>query len=640
MLSYRSSFAVPAPIDSVVPAVRQTMIRWAEGKHGRRLGQSGLDDLVAGSRLTMEGLDLRLVDTVEPSGDRLMGFLIVEGDGDESWTSNVMVAGGARTRGQAVVCVEIDAPRSPADPVRPKNSAVPRFVRTLLDTLECDDAGIHLTNVPTVLGVESVHRLLKELQEEDHHGLVLVAGTPTSFPLEHWADFVKNITYGTVGQAATYVLDAAATEAFNDAVSNGHRVAGGSLRTFVPGARFDEPADAVRHRFLTAATLADDELSRRARHVLERRARAFTNGRPLNRQVRRYQTLVARYLDELGAQSGVVESTPSAAAASRPVSAEVPGLPLSVHENEVEVAPQRFDEDVLSLRSALDAMTRRADEADAACVATRRELDEAKQRADLAERRSRVDSVRENKLIAELEFERDEVAQDRDELRLEYALVVEDKAQATERVHGLEAEVARLRRLLEKDGRGDEAWAEVDAPSHHRVPADWPELAEWAKRGQLAERLPYLDFTCNWDRAVDLDDQNEFHWVSTTWDILMALNDYARARSDASIKVLNLHGYLSGPPSGFHAVSRNKYKPTESETVANRDRYRKERTFPVPEVVPGSQHGVLYMDKHFVIAQSGMVSPRLYLYDGTGVPGYGKVVIGYIGRHLTNDQTN
>ena len=150
-----------------------------------------------------------------------------------------------------------------------------------------------------------------------------------------------------------------------------------------------------------------------------------------------------------------------------------------------------------------------------------------------------------------------------------------------------------------------------------------------------------VDFICDWDRALDPDDQNNLTWIATTWDILRALNDYGRARADESVTVRNLHEYLSAPPEGFRTVPRGRYKPTESETVENRQRYRKERTFPVPEQVPGrDDNGRLYMDRHFVIATAGIVFPRLYFHDATDVPDYGKVVVGYIGRHLTNGQTN
>ena len=59
-------------------------------------------------------------------------------------------------------------------------------------------------------------------------------------------------------------------------------------------------------------------------------------------------------------------------------------------------------------------------------------------------------------------------------------------------------------------------------------PSDWLELATWAGNGELARALPRVDFTCDWDRALDLDDQNNLTWIATTWDILRALNDYGR----------------------------------------------------------------------------------------------------------------
>ena len=196
--------------------------------------------------------------------------------------------------------------------------------------------------------------------------------------------------------------------------------------------------------------------------------------------------------------------------------------------------------------------------------------------------------------------------------------------------------------LLSRIGHAEEAWdtPEEDEPDLAQ-PSDWLELATWAGNGELARALPRVDFTCDWDRALDLDDQNNLTWIATTWDILRALNDYGRARADESVTVRNLHEYLSAPPEGFRTVPRGRYKPTESETVENRQRYRKERTFPVPEQVPGrDDNGRLYMDRHFVIATAGIVSPRLYFHDATDVPDYGKVVVGYIGRHLTNGQTN
>ena len=61
------------------------------------------------------------------------------------------------------------------------------------------------------------------------------------------------------------MLDEEATAAFNDSVSAEHAVVGGSLRTFVPGARFDDAAEIFRTvalgddfpTFLTLGAYAD-----------------------------------------------------------------------------------------------------------------------------------------------------------------------------------------------------------------------------------------------------------------------------------------------------------------------------------------------------------------------------------------------
>ena len=452
---------------------------------------------------------------------------------------------------------------------------MPRFVRSMLRRLDCDDHGIHLTNDPKILRPQDVPRLRKELDEE-------------------------------------------ATAAFNDSVSAEHAVVGGSLRTFVPGARFDDAADGVRHRFLTAETLADDRLRERAGRVLRRRSRAFTNARPPDRRTRRYLRLLGRHLDAIALRApergGAALAAPTAAQPAVAVPADATGLHARVEE----------------LTSLLAARSEDLDGAKA-------ELAEARDTITLLEQR---DSKREHDDDA-LREELQRRTEERDELGLDYAVALDDKDRALSRAERSEKEVQRLRTALSRAGRGEEAWAAPGEETDLTQPSDWPELATWAANGELARALPWVELTCDWDRALDLDDQNDLSWIAKTWDILRALNDYGRARADGRVTVRNLHEYLGAPPDGFRTVSRGRYRPAESETVANRPRYRRERMFPVPEQVPGrDRSGRVYMDKHFVIAAAGMVSPRLYLYDATDTPGYNKVVVGYIGRHLTNNQTN
>jgi hypothetical protein len=617
MLAYRSAFSADGPVDQVAPAVRDVMVDWAEKKHRKKLGPDGLGALAPGVRLQPHpGLELLMTDTREELEDRVFGFVVVERHGANSWASQVMVAGGPRLGDRSLIVVETDSPPSPKDPLRPKTASVPRFVRTMLERFECDDAGIRLSNSPQVLGAEDVPGLLEELGADDHHGLVLVAGTPEGRPLPAWTKFIGNITKGTVGQAATYILDEAATSAFNGGVCPQHAVPGGALRSFAPGALFEEPDDGARHRLLAAQTLADDKLRKKAGQVLERRIRAFTNDRELERRTRRYLWILGQHFDE------IVFRTPR----QREI-----GPAAAADGTSPETAPAE-------LHARVEELTARLADRNEDLDGARKELAEARDKIRLLEQRDAKREQDDDALREELRLRTDE----RDELNVDYAVALDDKDRALGRAEKAEREVQRLRTVLSRIGHAEEAWdtPEEDEPDLAQ-PSDWLELATWAGNGELARALPRVDFTCDWDRALDLDDQNNLTWIATTWDILRALNDYGRARADESVTVRNLHEYLSAPPEGFRTVPRGRYKPTESETVENRQRYRKERTFPVPEQVPGrDDNGRLYMDRHFVIATAGIVSPRLYFHDATDVPDYGKVVVGYIGRHLTNGQTN
>ena len=160
MLGYRSTFTVADPRDSVVDRVRGIMVRWSEAKHGEVLGPHGLDDLVPGSRVSpAPSLEFFLVDTTEESGDRIMGFVCVESNGRDAWTSQVMVA-GPEEGGRTVIAVDIDAQSASTEPSRPTTMGVPRFVRNMLEEFDCDDNGITLSNDPRVLHAEDVDTLI------------------------------------------------------------------------------------------------------------------------------------------------------------------------------------------------------------------------------------------------------------------------------------------------------------------------------------------------------------------------------------------------------------------------------------------------------------------------------------------------
>jgi hypothetical protein len=73
----------------------------------------------------------------------------------------------------------------------------------------------------------------------------------------------------------------------------------------------------------------------------------------------------------------------------------------------------------------------------------------------------------------------------------------------------------------------------------------------------------------------------------------------------------------------------------ESKSVGNREDWRRERTFPVPEAVHPSEKR--FMEARFRTGGGNMAAPRLYFHDdglNTGL-----VYVGYLGPHPTNTKT-
>lgn len=664
MLVYRSSFTVNQKLDAVVRAVRTEMIRWTERKHQRVLGRCGLDFLEAGTRLRADGLDVLMVDTRERSGSRIFGFVVEETGAGGTWHSQVMVAGGGRRR-DAIVSILLDAPLAQE---RKGPAFVPKYVRAILDQVQADDHGVTLATSPTLIDDEAgVDRLIKELSESDHRGLVLVAGTRHDFPLGRWRDFIAALTAGTVGQSAAYVLTAEATDSFNARVSTRHTLLPGCLRTYLPGVRWAEERDGMRHRYLTPETLADDEQRRRASWILAERARQHTNSLPVDRETRRFEELLAVELDDIQFRRGAhrrrtvdapetgslkAQLTPVVApaaaqapaatleAASEPADVPAPVAPPvaePVALDEAMADPTRASEAVPGDLAALRA---RISELEAQASARERywhdEVDTAQQLAEEAAKRA-------EEAIDAVQQEKRELNNQLTDLDIEQASVLEDKWKAEDRAAALDREVRVLRRLLDTRGLSDELWdavarAQEDVPEPVTAPLGWDELATRCAGREAGAILPGLEFTCDWDKTRELDEQSTISTVAKTWDVLCALSDYARARGDAELDVRNLEHYLASPPSGYRTTSPGSFKPTESETVLSSKKLSAMRRFRVPEEVDPSGHRI--MRRHVRLGQNGMVSPRLYFEDATSVAGYGKVIIGYIGPHLKNTQTN
>ncbi|RKN08186.1 hypothetical protein D7319_16875 [Streptomyces radicis] len=190
-----------------------------------------------------------------------------------------------------------------------------------------------------------------------------------------------------------------------------------------------------------------------------------------------------------------------------------------------------------------------------------------------------------------------------------------------------ERQVRTLQIGLERTGRYDLAHAPADAPTD--VPATFAEMLD------RMNEFTHLRFTGDKRKARELDAQSIGNWLEVAWDALCALDDYAAASAAGTAGGDFRYWCAHLPDDCEHLFPAGKVKMKESKTVGNRDDWRRERTFPVPQAVdPGKR---LFMEAHLRIGGGNMVSPRLYFYDDG--PNTGLVYVGYLGPHLTNTKT-
>lgn len=304
MTSYRSVYTTPLPINAAIKTFTSALISWAEEEYSEYLGPRRLDGFEPGMRYQPdERLELIWADERQQSGDRLVGFAVVDALGEAETITRVMIAGGPADPRSSVVSIEI----GPDLPTTDSGTAVvPGFVADLLGLAKCDDHGIILTADPLILTPEDIPEFLKQISEDDHHVQVVLAGTSNDLPLPQWRDFIGRMLAPVRGMSAIYVLNAAATECFNQSVEAGHRAEPGALRVLAPGARLNDAGDTVLHRLIPASDLLDDERRDRLAFDLCEQAIDFALGLPLARREQRYLEVLDRFLDELLTTSPVV----------------------------------------------------------------------------------------------------------------------------------------------------------------------------------------------------------------------------------------------------------------------------------------------------------------------------------------------
>ncbi|MER5352624.1 hypothetical protein ABT093_20105 [Kitasatospora sp. NPDC002551] len=188
-------------------------------------------------------------------------------------------------------------------------------------------------------------------------------------------------------------------------------------------------------------------------------------------------------------------------------------------------------------------------------------------------------------------------------------------------------EINRLRVLLMSLGAGNEAYAQQDSED---APRTFEEVL-----GRLSF-LPGVQFTGQRSRTLSLDDTDTRKvpgWARKAWLALQAPSSYAEISTSEGFNG-NFLQFCLRSPRGAVVISGNTVAMVESEETLNQ--WADERVLPVPAQV--RPEGEILMEAHIKLDVRGSISPRIHFYDDTAGP-TGKILVGLIGRHLTNSRT-
>ncbi|MBW8484160.1 hypothetical protein [Actinomadura parmotrematis] len=191
-----------------------------------------------------------------------------------------------------------------------------------------------------------------------------------------------------------------------------------------------------------------------------------------------------------------------------------------------------------------------------------------------------------------------------------------------------QAELRLVRRALLGQGRAGDAFPPLPAA---QPPDGFEDLLD------RLDELPHLLFSGDRRATLELDDTDANRaptWARKAWNALQALDSYADLSTRDGGFPGDFRAFCRDTPADGHPVSANQVVMGESKTVHNQ--WADERMLPVPPEIDPSKR--ILMTAHIRLASKGSISPRIYFHDDTaGLTG--KIVVGFIGRHMTNTRT-
>lgn len=201
----------------------------------------------------------------------------------------------------------------------------------------------------------------------------------------------------------------------------------------------------------------------------------------------------------------------------------------------------------------------------------------------------------------------------------------EEALRALDEAERARSEAAGLRSRLYSQNRYEEAV--IAARVVRGLPVSFEELFDRAPA-----ELDGLIVTAQRSVTVGLDvHERSATWAAKAWKGLRALNEYALAHQNISG---SFYDYCKSG-RGEHGWPVKEVAMSESDTTMQN--WGAERIFRVPEAVESD--GTATMQAHLQLERKGSICPRIHFLDNTK-GATGKVIIGYIGPHLTNTKTN
>ncbi|WP_432920663.1 hypothetical protein ACQPZZ_20880 [Microbispora sp. CA-135349] len=517
----------------------------------------------------------------------------------------------------------------------------PGFVPAYLRTARITDGGIHLVDRAEVLAEDEVHRFLRVLTEPRRRVPVVVASPGHGDENTSRADRLAEATAGA--GVVVRLADRRTEHLFNRLMGDELAVYGGAIRTYT--APFDPASERspYRHPPMRPAKLREEGALEKIADGVIGRASAMD----LPPEVRRSLPVVLRVLAgraEVAELDGAMAPRPTPVDPAREelrrkmmaltVRPAPPAAPPVAAGPEPAPKPEPTpDPAAVVAESPGPDLAHRV--AEMVVKAMRQDLDTALGLAAGAD--TGRDVLREVRTLGlHLAGLRELIvpappAGSEDDLRLAHELLREEYAEAVTAARVLEERVRWLERTLAESGHPVYGLA---TPGEPFTPASLAETLVEAR-----SRLTHLVIGPTDAAAVRLDHADPVlsrTWAAKAWDALLALDDFARARSSGEFAG-GFYDWCTDGSGGRRVIPTGMLAMRESASVTGNAKFSQPRTFPVPaEVHP---HGKIVMEAHVKLRAVGYPAPRMYFHDDSGGD-TGKIYVGYLGDHLPNTRTN